>query len=116
MPRAGLLSIHARVAQTDSTTWGDDSLIQIWGLRYAYIVAARDLAVFTIGRLPDDPGARRTAEDLAARLLALLGGTRMSSGEVGRSLGVHPNALRCAAPHRHGGDPPISCSRVTIAS
>jgi hypothetical protein len=99
MPRAGLLSIHARVAGTDSTTWEDDSLIQIWGPRYnAYVVAGRDLAVFTLGRLPDGSGARRTAEDLAARLHDLLGGTKMSSGEVGRSLDIHPNALRYAAP------------------
>jgi hypothetical protein len=99
MPRAGLLSIHARVDGTDATAWEDDSLIQIWGPRYnTYLIAARDLAVFSVGRLPDDPGALRRAEDLAARLHALLGGAKMSSGEVGRSLGVHPSALRYAAP------------------
>src|SRR5207245_7132782 len=38
------------------------------------------------------------AENLAARLRALLGRARMTYGEAGRTLGVHPNALRYAAP------------------
>src|ERR1700675_887562 len=73
MPRAALLSIHARVEGTEPSTWEDPSLVQLWGPRFsAYVVAARDLAVFSLGRLPDDAGARRSAEDLAARLHALL--------------------------------------------
>jgi hypothetical protein len=40
---------------------------------------------------------RRRAEDLAARLHALLAGARMTYGEAGRALGVHPNSLRYAA-------------------
>jgi hypothetical protein len=42
-------------------------------------------------------GGRQRAEDLAARLSAFLGGARMSYGEAGRALGVHPNRLRYAA-------------------
>jgi len=69
------------------------------GRRYgAYVVAARDLTVFSLGRLPDDAKGRRVAEDQAARLHALLGGTRMPYGEAGRALGEHPNALRYGAP------------------
>ncbi|HUG05657.1 MAG TPA: crosslink repair DNA glycosylase YcaQ family protein [Candidatus Limnocylindria bacterium] len=99
MPRAALLSIHARVEGAEPTTWEDPSLVQLWGPRYsAYVVAAADLAVFSLGRLPDEVGARRIAEDLAARLRDLLGGARMTYGEAGRALGVHPNALRYAAP------------------
>lgn len=99
MPRAALLSIHARVNGTEPTTWEDPSLIQLWGPRYsAYVVAERDLAVFSLGRLPDDAGDRQFAEDRAARLHALLGGERMTYGEAGRALGVHPNSLRYAAP------------------
>jgi hypothetical protein len=99
MPRAALLSIHARVEGTEPSTWEDPSLVQLWGPRFsAYVVAARDLAVFTLGRLPDEAGARRIAEDLAARLHALLGGARMTYGEAGRALGEHPNRLRYAAP------------------
>ena len=84
MPRAALLSIHARVEGTEPSTWEDPSLVQLWGPRYsAYVVAARDLAVFSLGRLPDDAGARQIAEDLAARLQALLGGATMTYGESG---------------------------------
>jgi hypothetical protein len=99
MPRAALLSIHARVAGTEPTTWEDPSLVQLWGPRFsAFVVAARDLAVFSLGRFPDDARGRQIAEDLAARLRALLdGGVRMTYGEAGRALGEPPNRLRYAA-------------------
>jgi hypothetical protein len=99
MPRAALLSIHARVEGTKPSTWEDSSLVQLWGPRYsAYVIPARDLAVFTLGRLPDEVGALRVAEDLAARLRRLLRGARMTYGEAGRALGHNPNRLRYAAP------------------
>src|ERR687893_1101681 len=64
MPRSALLSLHARVAGTEPTTWEDSSLVQLWGPRYsAYVVAARDLATFSLGRLPDDAKERRLAAD-----------------------------------------------------
>jgi hypothetical protein len=98
MPRAALLSIHARVEGTTSSTWEDSSLVQIWGPRYhAYVIAARDLAVFSLGRLPDEGGSLRVAEDLAARLHRHLRGARMAYGEAGRALGGNPNRLRYAA-------------------
>ena len=31
MPQAAVLSIHARVHGTEPDTWGDDSLVQLWG-------------------------------------------------------------------------------------
>ena len=99
MPRAALLSIHARVEGTEPSIWEDPSLVQLWGPRHhAYVVAAADLPVFSLGRLPDDTGARRIAEDLAARLHAHLGGATMTYGEAGDALGEHPNRLRYAAP------------------
>ena len=99
MPRAALLSIHARVEGTGPSTWEDASLVQLWGPRFsAYVVAARDRAVFSLGRLPDDARGRRFAEDTAARLHTFLGGTRMTYGEAGRGLGEYPNRLRYAAP------------------
>ena len=50
MPRAALLSIHARMAGTEPESWEDPSLIQVWGPRFsAYVVAKCDLAVFTLG-------------------------------------------------------------------
>jgi hypothetical protein len=99
MPRAALLSIHARVEGTHPSTWEDPSLVQLWGPRFsAYVVAARDLAAFSLGRLPDDAPGRQVAEDVAARLHAFLGGRRMTYGEAGHGLGVHPNRLRYGAP------------------
>ncbi len=98
MPRAPHLSIHARVEGTESSTWEDPSLIQLWGPRYhAYVVAAQDLAIFSLGRLPEEGRSLRVAEDLAARLHAHLDGESMTYGEAGAALGVDPNALRYAA-------------------
>jgi hypothetical protein len=98
MPRAALLSIHARVEATAPSTWEDPSLVQLWGPRYhTYVVSARDLAVFSLGRLPDDPGRRRSAEDLAARLHTSLDGQTMTYGEAGLRLGEDARRLPYAA-------------------
>jgi hypothetical protein len=98
MPRAALLSIHARVAGTEPSTWEDASLVQTWGPRFSvFVVAERDLAVFSLGTLPDDAVGRQRAEDLAFRLKNVLAGRRMTYGEAGRALGEHHNRLRYAA-------------------
>jgi len=96
MPRAASLSIHARVSKTTPTTWEDPSLVQLWGPRYsAYVVAAQDLAFFSLGRLPDDAKGRKRAEDAADRVESVLGrNKKMGYGEVGAALGVNANALR----------------------
>jgi hypothetical protein len=99
VPRAALLSLHARVEGATAATWEDTSLVQVWGPRFsAYVVPAPDLAVFTLGRLPAEGPKRQRAVDLAARLGAVLGSDRMPYGEVGRALGVNHNQLRYAAP------------------
>jgi hypothetical protein len=99
VPRAALLSIHARVEAAGPASWEDPSLVQLWGPRYnAYVVAKRDRAVFSLGRLPDEPKARRFAEDMADRLDTFLDGRTMTYGEAGRGFGVNPGALRYAAP------------------
>lgn len=99
MPRAAVLSIHARVHGTKPDSWEDPSLVQLWGPRWsAYVVAARDLAVFSLGRLADGGELRRRADDYAGRLQAFLNGRKMTYGEVGHGLGLHPNSLRYAAP------------------
>lgn len=99
MPRAALLSIHARVKGVQPSTWEDPSLVQLWGPRFsAYVVAARDRAAFSVGRLPDDGKGLRVAKDIATRLHAFLDGRTMTYGEAGHGLGVHPNRLRYAAP------------------
>jgi hypothetical protein len=99
MPRAALLSIHARVEGTHPSSWEDPSLVQVWGPRFStYVVPARDRALFTLGRLPDDVLGRERAEEIAARLHAFLDGRRMGHGEAGQALGVNSNLFRYAAP------------------
>jgi winged helix DNA-binding protein len=99
MPRAALLSIHARVKGTKPSTWEDPSLVQLWGPRYnVFVVAARDVAVFTLGVFPDDAKGRRRVEEVARRLHDHLGGARASYADVGHALGVNPNSLRYASP------------------
>lgn len=98
MPRAALLSIHARVAGTGPDAWADPSLVQLWGPRLSvFVVAARDLAVFSLGTLPDDARRRQRAEDLAAQLHRFLDGARMNFEHAGNALGMNPNRLRYAA-------------------
>ena len=97
MPRAALLSIHARVAGAHPSIWEHPSLVQVWGPRFSvYVVAARDRAVFTLGRLPNGGRSRRVAEDLAARLQAVVRDGRMTDREAGGIVGVG-NRLRYAA-------------------
>src|SRR5512145_1844387 len=100
MPRAALLSIHARMAGTKPASWEDPSLVQVWGPRFStYVVAKRDLAVFTLGRLPDESGPLKRAQDIAARLRSALAGRRMAQGAAARAMGAqHANQLRYAAP------------------
>lgn len=99
MPRAALLSIHARVADTGPGAWEDPSLVQLWGPRFsAYLVAARDRGVFTLGRLSDVPARRRMEEAVAAQLQAFLDGRSMDYSLAGHALGRPPNSLRYAAP------------------
>ena len=99
MPRAALLSIHARVQGAHPSSWEDPSLVQVWGPRFStYVVPARDYAVFTLGRLADEGRSRQRAEEIATRLHAFLDGRRMGDGEAGRALGVNSNLFRYAAP------------------
>jgi len=100
MPRAALLSIHARMAGTEPESWEDPSLVQIWGPRFSvYVIAKHDLAVFTLGRLPDEAGPRKRAQDIATRLQLALAGRRMPYGDAARAMGAtHANQLRYAAP------------------
>jgi hypothetical protein len=96
MPRAAVLSIHARVASTPIDVLDDPTLTQVWGPRYsAYAVPAVDLPIFTLSRLPDDAKGRRRAEEMADRLEAFLGDRRMKDREVMAALGLN-NAIRYA--------------------
>jgi DNA glycosylase AlkZ-like len=98
MPRAALLSIHARVEGSHPSIWEDESLVQLWGPRFStYVVPARDRAIFSLARLPDDDRGRQRAEDLASRLHAFLDGRRMTDRELGEGLDEHSNRFRYAA-------------------
>ena len=96
MPRAALLSIHARVADAPATVLDDPALTQVWGPRYsAYAIAAVDLPIFTLARLPDDDKGRRRAEEMADRLEDFLRGRRMKDREVHAALNTG-NSVRYA--------------------
>ena len=83
---------------TRSTGWEHPSLVQLWGPRFnVYVVAARDLPTFSLGRLPQDAGRRARALNTADRLQAILNGERMSFGQAGHTMGVQPNSLRYAS-------------------
>ena len=98
VPRAALLSIHARVEETHSSSWEDPSLVQVWGPRFSvYVVPSRDRGIFTLGRLPDDPRRRQRAEDMAALVHGHLAGRRLKDNDVQHALGVG-NAVKYAAP------------------
>jgi hypothetical protein len=96
MPRAALLQIHARVEGTTPSSWEHPALVQVWGPRWStYVIPARDVAVFTLARLPDNAKKRQRVEDLANLLDDFLSGRRMTDRETGRGLGIG-NAMRYA--------------------
>ena len=97
MPRAALLSLHARVTGVGPSTLDDAALAQLWGPRYnTYVVARRDFALFSLGRLPDSEKGRLRASRIAAAVHAHLDGRRMTDREAGSALGLGPS-IRYAA-------------------
>jgi hypothetical protein len=98
MPRAALLSLHARVEGVAHNSWEDPALMQVWGPRFSvYVVAARDRAIFTVSRYPDDARGQRVADDMAARLQALMGERRMRFDDVATgAVEGDPNRMRYA--------------------
>jgi winged helix DNA-binding protein len=98
MPRAALLSLHARVEGVEPSTWDHSSLAQLWGPRYStYVVPKRDFALFSLGRLPDDAKGRERAARMAELLHGHLNGRRMTDREAAGALRIG-NAVRYAAP------------------
>src|SRR5262249_20248955 len=97
MPRAALLSVHARGEGGGPSTWEHRALAPRLGPRHLpHVVPERDFAVFSPGRLPDNAKGRLRAERMAERLRAHLDGRRMTDREVAGALGVG-NAIRYAA-------------------
>jgi hypothetical protein len=98
MPRAAVLSLHARVDGIEPSSWEDPSLAQLWGPRYhTYVVAKRDFALFSLGRLPDDAKGRERAERMAALVHAQLDGGSRVHGRIELPPGLDPNALKYGA-------------------
>lgn len=103
MPRAALLSIHARVAGTEPESWEDPSLVQVWRPRFSvYVVAKRDLAIFTLGRLPDESRPLKLTQDIAIQLQSALTGRRMTQDDAARAMGAKHPITNCGAPRRQG--------------
>jgi hypothetical protein len=97
MPRAALLSLHARIKGIEPSSWEDPSLAQLWGPRYStYVVPKQDFALFSLGRLPEDGKKRQQAERMAELVRAGLQGARMTDRELGPKIGVG-NAMRYGA-------------------
>jgi hypothetical protein len=89
MPRAAVLSIHARVAHVTPDILDHESLTQVWGPRYsAYVVAEVDAPLFTVARYPDDARGRKVAEDMAGIVARALAGRTMTDREIARQTGV----------------------------
>jgi len=96
MPRAAVLSLHARVEGVEPSTWEHSSLAQLWGPRYqVYVVPKRDFALFSLARLPEDEKGRLRATQMAERLHAHLRDRRMTDRELGRALRIG-NEMRYA--------------------
>ncbi|MBX9244967.1 winged helix DNA-binding domain-containing protein [Actinotalea ferrariae] len=98
VPRAALLSLHARVEGITPATPYEPPFVQVWGPRYSvHVVAERDRGVFTAARRIADERRRLQAEDVAERLDAFLAGREMLIGEASRSIGEHHHMLRYAS-------------------
>lgn len=127
MPRAAVLSLHARVAGIAPDDWAAPGLVQVWGPRFsAFVVTEEDAAVFTVGRMPDDAAGIRRAEEAADRLERVLAGRRIPYGRAGREAGVSPNSFRYGTTtgririHWDGARQPevwmVDAPRITVAA
>jgi len=85
-PRAGLLSLHARIEGVGPAEWEHSDLIQIWHRRADYIVPAADFGIFTLGALPRDQSVVEALERVADAGL-----TRLHRGEALPGDGTGPS-------------------------
>ena len=85
-PRDALLGLHARVAGCEPDAWAAPGLIQTYSPRAAvYVLPERDFGVFTVGRLPRDPDARRAIETAADQACTILQGRERGDPRLGIS-------------------------------
>jgi winged helix DNA-binding protein len=96
VPRAGVISLHARVTDTKPDSWEDPSVVQIWFRGGAdYIVPREDAAVFTLGSSPRDPERAAELDRLADAIHRVTEGRTLIVNEVSKLLGhAHQTGLR----------------------
>jgi hypothetical protein len=99
IPRAGVMSLHARVEGTRPDSWEDPSVVQIWFRGGAdYIVPRADAGVFTLGSYPQDPDEGRRLETLADDVHRVTEGRTLSVAEVSKRLRLaHQTRIRGVA-------------------
>ncbi len=99
VPRAAVISLHARVRDVEPASWDDPSLAQIWFRGGAdYVIPRADIGVFTLGCLPRDADRRRALEAVADEAHEVLQGQMLKVREVTEALGLEqPFMLRAAA-------------------
>jgi len=99
IPRAGVMSLHARVEGTQPDSWEDPSVVQIWFRGGAdYIVPRADAGVFTLGSYPRDPDEARRLETLADDIHRVTEGRTLRVAEVSERLRLaHQTRIRGVA-------------------
>jgi len=99
IPRAGVMSLHARVEGTQPDSWEDPSVVQIWFRGGAdYIVPRADAGIFTLGSYPRDPEDGRRLETLADEIHRVTEGRTLRVAEVSERLRLaHQTHIRGAA-------------------
>jgi hypothetical protein len=98
VPRGGVLSLHARVAEVQPDAWEDPSLVQIWFRGGAdYLVPRADVGIFTLGSYPRDPARARSLEALADEVQRLTAGRMTNGRDLPRDLGGRPLRFRQAS-------------------
>jgi hypothetical protein len=96
VPRAGVISLHARVNDTKPDSWADESVVQIWFRGGAdYIVPREDVGVFTLGSSPRDAERMAELDRLADDIHRVTEGRALIVNEVSDLLGHgHQTGLR----------------------
>jgi hypothetical protein len=99
VPRAGVISLHARVEAAEPDAWEDPSLVQVWFRGGAdYIVPREDAGIFTLGSRPRDPSRGAELERLADEIHRVTEGLTLPVREVHARLRLaQPTALRASA-------------------
>jgi hypothetical protein len=95
IPRSGVLSLHARVEDTQPDSWEDPSVAQVWFRGSDYIVPRSDAGIFTLGSSTRDRERCRQLDNLADKIHRVTRGRTMTVREVVDELRLaHPTHIR----------------------